>query len=422
MMDQETHTRERQAFPNISAQTWAHPAAQAALTTLKAVPGVDILLQKFIGVTSETSIRLIYLASAVRVSNRQFPQLHSLLKEACRILDAPQVPELYVAQNPFFSAGTIGVERPFIVLNSAVLDMLTEEETLCVIGHELGHCLSGHAIYNTLLQVLLKFRFLALQVPLGGAALMAVIAALMEWNRKSALSADRAGLLVVQDPTISYSLLMKMAGGPQANRMDVNEFFVQAAEYEGGGNVFTSLHKFLNVIFASHPFPVVRLTELQTWGHSEAYRNIMSGNYGTRGDKNRSEEDILKDLRAASESYKEQFDNSKDALAGVMSDVFTGLENWSGQARQGMEALFDFAAKFDPTQPASDSEPTSSTPSTDMAAGAAADATADMPQATAVASEQDIFNALEKLGDLKQKGLLTAEEFEVQKTKLLSRL
>ncbi len=412
MMDQETHTRERQAFPNISSQTWAHPADQAALTALKAIPGVDALLQKFIGATSETSIRLIYLASAVRVSDRQFPQLHGLLKEACRILDAPQVPELYVAQNPFFNAGTIGVERPFIVLNSAVMDTLTEEETLCVIGHELGHCLSGHALYKTLLQVLLKFTTLALQVPLGAAALMGIIAALMEWNRKSELSADRAGLLVVQDPAISYSLLMKMAGGPRANRMDVNEFFVQAAEYEGGGNVFTSLHKFLNVVLASHPFPVVRLTELQTWVNSEDYRSILSQNYRTRADAKSSEEDILKNLKTASESYKEHFDYSKDTLAGVMSEVFSGLETWSGQAWQGMESFFDFAAKVDAGQPPFATETTPS----------ATHVAADRSQTAATVSEQDIFNALEKLGDLKQKGILTNEEFEAQKIKLLSRL
>ncbi|ETW96466.1 MAG: hypothetical protein ETSY1_26525 [Candidatus Entotheonella factor] len=411
-MNQETHKRERQSFPNISPQTWTHPADQAALTALKAIPGVDVLLQKFIGATSETSIRLIHLASAVRVSHRQFPQLHGLLKEACRILDAPYVPELYVAQNPFFNAGTIGVERPFIVLNSAVLDTLTEEEILCVIGHELGHCLSGHALYKTLLQVLLKFMFLALQVPLGATALMGIIAALMEWNRKSELSADRAGLLVVQDPTVSYSLLMKMAGGIQANRMDVNEFFVQAAEYEGGGNIFTSLHKFLNVIFASHPFPVVRLTELQTWVNSEAYSNILSQNYRTRHDENRPEEDMFKNFKAASESYQEHFDNSKDALAGVMSDVFAGIENWSEQARQNMESWFDFTAKFDSRQTAPADEP----------AASSSHGAAETAQATATASEQDIFAALDKLGDLKQKGVLTDEEFEAQKSKLLNRL
>lgn len=412
MMDQETQTRERQAFPNISAQTWTHPAEQTALTALKAIPGVDVLLQNFMGTTSEASIRSIYLASAVRVSPRQFPQLHDLLQEACRVLDAPEVPELYVAQNPFFNAGTIGVERPFIVLNAAVLDTLTEAETLCVIGHELGHCLSGRALYKTLLQVLLKFTWLAMQVPLGGTALMGIITALMEWNRKSELSADRAGLLVVQDPAVSYSLLMKMAGGPQANRMDVNEFFVQAAEYEGGGDAFTGLHKLLNVIFASHPFPVVRLTELQTWVNSGAYSHILSQHYRLRTEDNSPEEDILKKFKAASKSYKERVVHSKDTLASIMSDVFAGLETWSGQARQGMESLFDFAAKLDPNPFSATPKPTPSSTHT----------AADTAQTTVTGSEQDIFAALEKLGDLKQKGILTDEEFEAQKAKLLNRL
>jgi Zn-dependent protease with chaperone function len=415
-MDQETHTRERRVFPNISYQTWAHPADQAALTALKAIPGVDVLLHNFVSATSETSIRLIYLASAVRVSPRQFPQLYGLLEEACRILDAPEMPELYVAQSPFFNAGTMGVERPFIVLNAAVLDTLTEDETLCVIGHELGHCLSGRALYKTLLQVLLKFMLLAWQVPLGGAALMGIIAALMEWNRKSELSADRAGLLVVQDPAISYSLLMKMAGGPQANRMDVNEFFVQAAEYEGGGDVSAGLHKLLNIIFASHPFPVVRLTELQTWVNSGAYSRILSQHYRVRTDESSPEADILKNLKAVSEGYKERVEHSKDALADVMSDVFAGLETWSGQARQGIESLLDFAAKFDLHRPPSATQAApSSTPT-------ATDAAAHRAQAPATGSEQDIFAAVEKLGELKQKGILTDEEFEAQKAKLLNRL
>lgn len=412
-MDQETHTPQRQTFPNISAQTWQHQADQTALATLQAIPGLDVLFQKLIGRTSEPSFRLIYLASAIRVSQRQFPQVHALHQEACRILDAPYVPELYVAQNPFFNGGTIGVNRPFIVLNADALDRLTDDETLCVIGRELGHCLSGHALYKTLLQSLLKLTFAALHVPLGGAALMGLIAALMEWDRKSELSADRAGLLVVQDPAVSYSLFMKMTGGQQASRMDVNEFFAQAAEYEGGGNALTGVHKLVNLIFASHPFPVIRLTELQSWVNSGAYAAILSQTYRVREAETASQEDIFAHLKAASESYREQFDTSKDVFAEAMSDMLAGLDTWSQQARQGMGSLFDLAAKFDPTQ----KNPFAPGPKPSPAR-----TTADVSEEPPNASEQDVFTALEKLRDLKQSGVLTEEEFEAQKTKLLNRL
>ena len=37
------------------------------------------------------------------------------------------------------------MDRPFIVVNSALVDLLDEEELRFVLGHELGHALSGHA-------------------------------------------------------------------------------------------------------------------------------------------------------------------------------------------------------------------------------------------------------------------------------------
>ncbi len=396
--------RQKHHFPKISPHVWEHPADKAALAALQAIPGVDVLLQKFVGASSETSFRLIYLASAVRVSERQFPHVHTLVQEACQILDAPCAPEVYIAHNPFFNAGAIGVERPFIVLNSSVLEALTEEEILCVIGHELGHCLSGHALYKTLLQLLIKMSVVAFQIPLGGAALLAIIVALMEWNRKSELSADRAGLLVVQDPAVSYSLLMKMAGGPQAAQMDVNEFFAQAAAYEGSDNLLMSVHKLLNLVFVSHPFPVIRLTELQSWVNSGQYTRILSQNYDQREEGRASKDDIFAHFKEASESYKEQLDTSKDALAGIMSDVLANVDTWTHQAMQGFESMFDPTSGQAKTPPTGTQE--------------------GMPKAETQPTyePQDVFATLEKLRDLKDKGIITEEDFEAQKTKLLKRL
>jgi len=396
--------RPKHHFPNISPHAWEHPADKAALVALQAVPGVGVLLQKCIGATSETAFRLIYLASAIRASKRQFPQVYALLHEACQILDAPYVPDIYISHNPFFNAGAIGVDRPFIVLHSSVLETLTEEEMLCVIGHELGHCLSGHALYKTLLQMLIKLSIAALQIPLGGAALVAIIVALMEWNRKSELSADRAGLLVVQDPIVSYSLLMKMAGGPQAAQMDVNEFFAQAAEYEGSNNLLTSVHKLLNLVFVSHPFPVIRLTELQSWVNSGHYTQIVSQHYAQReAGGSTSQEPILARFKEASQSYKAQLDTSTDALAGLLSEVLDTADAWTQQAMQGIESMFDFASA--PTQPS----PTGAQDSPTSGAKTAYE-------------QQSIFVTLEKLRHLKDKGVITEEEFEAQKTKLLKRL
>ncbi len=393
--EQTQHTRK--TYPYISSRAWEHPADRAALATLQKLPGIDSLLQKFIGVTSEKSLRLMYLASSVRVSTRQFPHINAMLHEACRVLDVADIPELYISHNPFFNAGAIGVEQPFIVLNSSVLDTLSEEEILCVIGHELGHCLSGHALYKTLLHVLLKASLLAFQIPLGGAAVLGIIIALMEWNRKSELSADRAGLLVVQDPTVSYSVLMKMAGGAQSTQMDVNEFFAQATEYASGGTRVDGIHKLLNLLFVSHPFPVIRLTELQSWIDSGVYSSILAGQYPRRDEESRpGSYDILEQLKEASASYKDQLEQSKDTFTGVVSDLLHNVDALRQSTLQGIESLFDTET---PTPPAAGAE-----------------------SATADSESEAILHMLERLGELKDKGIISEEEFAQQKAKLLSRL
>ncbi len=90
-------------------------------------------------------MRLITLASSVRVTDRQFPRVYALHLEACRLLDMPYVPEVFVSPSPFLNAGAVGMDKPFITLNSATVDLLTDDELLAIIGHELGHIKSGTA-------------------------------------------------------------------------------------------------------------------------------------------------------------------------------------------------------------------------------------------------------------------------------------
>jgi Zn-dependent protease with chaperone function len=322
-------------FPGISAKSWEHPADRAALTALRKVPGLDVLLQKLLGATTERSLRLLTLASAVRVTDTQFAKVNKLYHEACGILDVTDRPELFVSQSPFLNAGAIGVQKPFIVLNSSLVDSVKEEELLSVIAHELGHCMSGHVLYKTLLAILLRLSVYAMSIPLGGVPLLAIILALKEWDRKSELSADRAGLLVVQDPEVSYSVLMKLAGGVHTDQMDINEFFLQAAEYGKSESMLDSVHKLLNLVGQSHPFPVLRLTELKMWVDSGAYGKIVAGEYLNRADDG---SDSARDtLRAAAGQYKEEFDKSEDPLAEFLRNAATN----AGTAKEKAKDFFD---------------------------------------------------------------------------------
>src|SRR5690349_5551993 len=148
--------RPRKILTQIAPVTWEHPADRAALQTLRSVPGFDQVVKKVVGFLGERGIRLLFQANAVRVGPTQFPRMNALYTDIVTSLDWSERPELFVSQTPFVNAGAYGMERPFIVINSGALQLLDDDELRVLLGHELGHVMSGHALYHTIL-VLIVF-------------------------------------------------------------------------------------------------------------------------------------------------------------------------------------------------------------------------------------------------------------------------
>ena len=180
---------------------------------MRKLTGFDVLLRKLSGLFNERALRLNFLSGGVRVSELQFPQINDMVRDGAYILDLPQIPEVFVTQNPIVNAMTLGSDRPFIVLNTGLVDLLDAEELRTVVGHELGHVLSGHAVYRTMLFHLINLAARIAWMPIGYLGLRGIIWGLEEWYRKSEVSCDRAGLLASQDVDAARRVLMKLAGG-----------------------------------------------------------------------------------------------------------------------------------------------------------------------------------------------------------------
>src|SRR4030095_8685464 len=133
-------------FSSLDKNQYIHPADSRALAALRAIPGIDSALKKLLAVTGESAIRVIFTASAVKVTPQQCPDLHAKLQIACTTLGV-DMPELFVQQSPIVNAFTGGVERPVIVLHSSLIERLTDEEVLAVVAHEVGHIHAAHVLY-----------------------------------------------------------------------------------------------------------------------------------------------------------------------------------------------------------------------------------------------------------------------------------
>ena len=328
--------RRRVPLPDISSRTWEHPADRGALVALRRLRGFDTLIKKLSGLFNERAVRLMFLGSAIRVDERQFARLHRMLAEVASVLDASEVPELYVAANPYPHAMTIGMDKAFIVISSGMVDLLDDEELRFVLGHEMGHVLSGHAVYQTMLQRLLRLSAVLTAIPLGGLGVRAIMAALMEWSRKAELSADRAGLLATQDPAVAFRVQMKTASGGHLEDLDPTSFFAQGAEYDASGDLRDSLVKLMLIEVQSHPFAVVRATELRRWVDSGQYTSVLAGSYPRRsGD---ADARVSEAAQEAARSYAETFRQSQDAVTKLVreaSGVFASVRDWMGEAFGG---------------------------------------------------------------------------------------
>ncbi len=296
--------RPRTILRAIAPASWEHPADRAALQALGAVPGFDEIVKKVYGFVGERGVRLLFQADAVRVGPTQFPALHARYTDALTSLDWPTRPELFVSQTPFVNAGAFGMDRPFIVINSGALRLLDDDEMLSLLGHELGHVMSGHALYRTILVLLLNVSFTSLPF-LAGIALLPVRLALLEWYRKSELSSDRAGLLACQDARASLRVFLKMAGGGDPSQMDLDAFLRQATEYEETGGPLDRIFQILNTVDRTHPFNTLRAAELDRWVRDGAYTRILDGEYTRRGPEAETRP-LDRDLNEAREHYVQE--------------------------------------------------------------------------------------------------------------------
>ncbi|HEY2506229.1 MAG TPA: M48 family metallopeptidase [Streptosporangiaceae bacterium] len=314
--------RSRIRLPGISSRAYEHPADRSALVALRKLTGFDTILKNLAGLFNDRALRLMFLASSVRVTEEQFPDLNQMLRDGAYILDLPVVPEMFVSQNPLVNAMAIGTSKPFIVLTSGLVELHDPEELRFVIGHELGHVLSGHAVYRTMLFYLVNLANRLALVPFAWIGLKAVIWGLEEWYRKSELSCDRAGLLATQDVEAARRALMKLAGGRRLAELSHDEFHRQAHEYDAVPDIRESLLKLMQLQGTTHPFAVVRFAELDRWADDGDYRDILAGNYPRRDDD--ATTSVGDEFRSAAKSYSESWNRSADPLIGAVRGVASG--------------------------------------------------------------------------------------------------
>lgn len=252
-----------------------HPEDAAAIRQLENIPGFSTLLKKFYAIGLEKMQYGINMASNIRLSESQLPEIYRHLPPICETLGIA-IPEFYLEMNPMPNACTFGDTRVFITVTSGLVEQLADDELDAVLAHECGHILCRHVIYHSLAQYIVEY---ADKLGLVGDLATPLIYALLYWQRKSELSCDRAGAIVTS-PEVVSRVMVRLAGGPKSITSNVNieEWARQADIYEeirNDGFVNKAMQTYATMGL-NHPYAAVRVREILKWGKTRAYCNIKS--------------------------------------------------------------------------------------------------------------------------------------------------
>lgn len=259
----------------IKATDFIHPEDAAALRQLESIPGFATLIKKLMSMGLEQLQYGINMASAIRLSPKQLPQLYSHLPPICKTLGIEE-PEFYLSMDPNPNACTFGDTKIYISVTSGLLDLMNGEELDAVIAHECGHILCHHVLYHSMAQYLVNgLNHLG---ALGNIALP-VQYALLYWERKSELSCDRAACIVTS-PEVVTNVMARLAGGASEITKDINmqEWATQANRYEElrQDGLWNRTLQMAAIMSQSHPFAAVRVREILLWGAGEQYKMIKN--------------------------------------------------------------------------------------------------------------------------------------------------
>ena len=271
----------RKKLYQLHPREYEHKFDMKALETLENTPGLEKLARKFNKHAIERDSKLIFTGSTLKITENNFPDIYALLEEACFNLHLTIIPDLYIQQDFAINAFTTGSENPMIVLNSGTVDLLSDEELLYVLGHEIGHIKSGHMLYHQMAMLLPYIAQLAGSVAfgIGKVVVKGLRYPLIHWNRMAELSADRAGLLACQDSEAVLSTLMKMSGVPQKyfHKINTEDFIKQAKDFKNYDyDALNRLDKILLILDEKHPWTVMRAAEILKWVESGKYQLVVN--------------------------------------------------------------------------------------------------------------------------------------------------
>lgn len=232
---------------------FALPAALAIGYVLhESIGASQVALFIVIAMVYVTLARGRLLGSSVRVHQRQYPRVFTIVRATCAALDIP-MPLIFVREDNYVPVVALGFGEPYaLVISSHWIEIFADDELAFMVGRELGHIAAGHTRFHSLLSV-------------NGNENPIVSMIFGAWLRRCALTCDKVGLLCCGSVDAAIRAMGIAAFHEFGRKVDYEAFAEQHAEIQND-----SVLRWGEWLSAE-PYATRRIASLRTFMATQTY-------------------------------------------------------------------------------------------------------------------------------------------------------
>ena len=272
---------------NNTLRSYCHPVDEKIIKILDN-PATNAVFRTISDFGADSSFGQM-LASGIPINHNNYPEEDSIIRHCSERLGIRRPYAIISNQLPGINAMTIGSDdEPYLVLSSLLVKVLSRKQLEFVIGHECGHIAMGHVVYHS---AVATAGSLSQLIPIIGPAVYKIVEfPLKAWERRSEITADRAGLICCEDLEVSQRTLLQLESAFQnAENLDIDAYIENSKHYLKKGTI-----RKLGEYTANHPLIAKRMDALRLFANSRCYLELTSQPISTDTLSNR-------DLEAATE-------------------------------------------------------------------------------------------------------------------------
>ena len=228
------------------------------------------------------------LKRSFHMTKKLSPKINKIFDACKEKIGFNQEVKFYVSNNSSYNAYTIKMkDKPILIeFTSGLLNNFSDEEISFIIGHELGHILYSHYIYqlDRLFFAPHIFDLVSSREKTEGYI----------WAKKAESTADRIGLLCCEKYETAVNAFFKLSTGISSEifKCDIDSLL---EDFENYKNILESYCD-NNDVYSLYPFIPLRIKILQLFSESKMYNEFINRSHGELTDNELDEkvENLLK--------------------------------------------------------------------------------------------------------------------------------